>query len=73
MPLVTVEPPLFLLEIVQGKYDDADRLYMRAISISEKLMGPDHPAVAEHLNEQAQLLLVQVRKLKCLETDTIGS
>ncbi|CAN0458451.1 unnamed protein product, partial [Scytosiphon promiscuus] len=33
-----------------GKYDEADPLYLRAIEIEEKTLGPDHPSVATSLN-----------------------
>ncbi|CAN0587250.1 unnamed protein product, partial [Ectocarpus sp. 12 AP-2014] len=28
---------------IQGKYDEADPLYQRALAIDEKALGPDHP------------------------------
>ena len=45
----------------QGKYDDADPLYQRALAIDEKVLGPDHPDVAADLNNRAGLLESQVR------------
>ncbi|CAN0351634.1 unnamed protein product, partial [Ectocarpus sp. 6 AP-2014] len=35
-----------LLLRAQGKYDDAEPLYVRAIAIGEKALGPEHPDVA---------------------------
>ncbi|CAN0453882.1 unnamed protein product, partial [Ectocarpus fasciculatus] len=43
----------------QGKYDEADPLYLRAIEIGEKTLGPDHPGLATWLNNRAELLRVQ--------------
>ncbi|CAN0369900.1 unnamed protein product, partial [Scytosiphon promiscuus] len=40
----------------QGKYDEADPLYLRDIEIDEKVYGPDHPEVATDLNNWARLL-----------------
>ena len=28
----------------QGKYEQAEKLYQRALAIAEKALGPDHPA-----------------------------
>jgi tetratricopeptide (TPR) repeat protein len=49
---------LALLYRVQGHYADA---YKRALAISEKALGPDHPAVAIRLNNLALLYRVQGR------------
>ncbi|CAN0601310.1 unnamed protein product, partial [Ectocarpus sp. 12 AP-2014] len=38
----------------QGKYDEADPLYLRAIEIGEKTLGPDHPDLATRLNNRAR-------------------
>ena len=51
---------LFLLPF-QGKYAEADPLYLRAIEIGEKTLGPDHPELATRLNNRAGLLAAQVR------------
>eukprot|EP00752_Nemacystus_decipiens_P010455 g9314.t1 len=43
----------------QGKVEEADRLYLRAIEIGEKTLGPDHPDypdLATWLNKRAELL-----------------
>ncbi|MBT9136741.1 MAG: Photosystem I assembly protein Ycf3 [Firmicutes bacterium] len=39
----------------QGKYDEALPLYQRALAISERILGPDHPNVAGSLNNLAML------------------
>eukprot|EP00903_Cladosiphon_okamuranus_P018131 g16686.t1 len=44
---------------LQGKYAEADRLYLRAIEIGEKTLGPDHPNLATRLNNRAVLLKSQ--------------
>ena len=44
----------------QGKYDDAEPLYKRALTIREEVLGPDHPEVASSLNNLATLLASQV-------------
>lgn len=44
----------------QGKYEDAGLLYLRAIEIGEKTLGPDHPDLAARLNNRASFLAEQV-------------
>ena len=44
----------------QGKYDDAEPLYKRALAIREKTLGLRHPHVAGSLNNLAGLLASQV-------------
>jgi tetratricopeptide (TPR) repeat protein len=39
----------------QGKYAEAEPLYKRALTISEKTLGPEHPRVAAILNNLALL------------------
>jgi len=39
----------------QGKYAEAEPLYQRALAISEKTLGPEHPQVATSLNNLALL------------------
>ncbi|CAM9963441.1 unnamed protein product, partial [Ascophyllum nodosum] len=48
------------LLLSQGKYDDAESLYKRALAILEEALGPRHPDVAENLNSLALLLQLQV-------------
>ncbi|CAN0356259.1 unnamed protein product, partial [Ectocarpus fasciculatus] len=45
----------------QGKYQEADPLYLRAIEIGERTLGADHPDLATRLNNRAGLLEKQVR------------
>lgn len=45
----------------QGKYDEAEPLYVRAIAIVEKALGPEHPDLAVWLRNRAALLQKQVR------------
>jgi tetratricopeptide (TPR) repeat protein len=40
----------------RGVWDDAERLYRRALAIDLQGYGPDHPSVATHLNDLAQVL-----------------
>ena len=40
----------------QGRTDEAERLYRRAVALKEKLLGADHPDVAMTLNNLAVLL-----------------
>src|SRR5207248_6642169 len=37
---------LAVLFNMQGKYDEAEPLYQRALAIREKVLGPDHPDTA---------------------------
>ena len=39
----------------QGKYDEAESLYQRALAIREKVLGSDHPDTAETRNNLAVL------------------
>lgn len=48
----------------QGKYEQADRLYIQAIEILERALGPDHPQVATGLSNRAGLLKSQVRAVR---------
>jgi tetratricopeptide (TPR) repeat protein len=40
----------------QGKYAEAEPLYNRALAIVEKALGPEHPNVAQSLENYAGLL-----------------
>lgn len=46
----------------QGKPDKAGPLLKRALDIQEKVLGPEHPAVAAFLNNMAGFLDGQVSK-----------
>ncbi|CAN0288182.1 unnamed protein product, partial [Ectocarpus sp. 6 AP-2014] len=43
----------------QGKYVEANSLYLEAIEIQQKTLGPDHPDLAETLNGRALVLKSQ--------------
>lgn len=45
----------------QGKYAEADPLFLRVIKIGEKALGLNHPNLATWLNNRAELLESQVR------------
>lgn len=47
--------------LFQGKYQEAESLNKRSLAMRQKALGPDHPAVAESLNNRAGLLQKQVR------------
>ncbi|CAN0589020.1 unnamed protein product, partial [Ectocarpus sp. 12 AP-2014] len=49
----------------QGKYADADPLYLQAIEIQAKILGPEHQDLATTLNNLAALLEIQVRVKRC--------
>ena len=57
----------------QGKYGEAEPLYERSQAIREKVYGPDHPAVAESLNNRAGLLRQQVRAVRMFQEISCGS
>lgn len=44
----------------QGKHDEARPLLRRALGISERTLGPDHPRVAQSLKSLAILLSAEV-------------
>ena len=46
---------LALVYTAQGKYDEAEPLYHRALAIMEKALRPEHPDVAICLNNLAHL------------------
>ena len=45
----------------QGRYADAEPLYQRSLAIWEKALGPEHPDVAQSLNNLARLYDTQGR------------
>ena len=51
----------------QGIFDKADSLYIRAIEITEKTLGSDHPDLALRINNRAGLLRAQVRFVRIFE------
>ena len=44
---------LAILYDVQGKYEQAEPLYQRALAICEHVHGPEHPDTAQCLNNLA--------------------
>ena len=46
----------------QGRHAEAEHLYQRALTIGEKVLGPDHPSVATRLNNLAALYRAQGRR-----------
>jgi tetratricopeptide (TPR) repeat protein len=42
----------------QGRHDDAEGHFARALAIHESLLGPEHPEVAKNLNNLGQVFLV---------------
>ncbi len=50
---------LALIYYAQGKYEQAEPLFLRAIEIVEKAFGKDHPQFATHLNNLAELYRAQ--------------
>lgn len=54
----------FFLPLSQGKYKEAEPLYLRAISIKETTLGEDHPNVSTGLHNLATLL---EEKVVCAE------
>ena len=45
----------------QGKLDEATPLYKESLAIRKKVLGEEHPDVAQSLNNLAALLEAQVR------------
>ena len=53
----------WLPSMFRGKYAEADPLFIRAIEIGEKSLGPDHPDLALWLSIRAWGLMSQVREV----------
>ena len=51
---------MILMREKQGRYNDAEPLYERAVVVFEKSLGSDHPNVATAFNNLAGLLYAQV-------------
>ena len=64
--LVLNNDPATPSTVFQGKYEEADPLYLRAVAIGEKTLGPDHPTLATTLNNRAGLLSICSSALKYL-------
>jgi tetratricopeptide (TPR) repeat protein len=48
----------------RGRYTDAEPLYQQALAIREKTLGPEHPDLAQSLNNLAGLYATQGRYIK---------
>lgn len=55
---------LALLYHFQGKYNDAEPLYLQSLDIRKRQLGNDHPHVAQSLNNLAQLYFSQENYLE---------
>jgi tetratricopeptide (TPR) repeat protein len=55
-PTAGLMDQLGLLLCAKALYTEAEPLMRRALAIGERSLGPDHPRVATHLNNLAQLL-----------------
>ena len=64
--------PASLLAVFQGKYDEVEPLYERSQAIREKVLGPEHPDVAQSLNNRAALLQAQVRAVRKIQEFSYG-
>ncbi len=53
----------------QGRYAEAEPLYQRALPIFEKALGPEHPDVAQSLENYAALLRETEREDKAEEME----
>jgi tetratricopeptide (TPR) repeat protein len=52
---------LAILYEAQGRYAEAEPLFLQVLTITEKMLGPEHPNVASSLNQLAELYRVQGR------------
>ena len=48
-------------------------MYERSLAIREKALGPDHPDVAQSLNNRAVLLEAQVRVVRIFQEISCGT
>ncbi len=55
---------LAALNQAQGRYAEAEPQYQRSLAILEKALGPDHPNVAQSLENYAALLRATGRAAK---------
>jgi tetratricopeptide (TPR) repeat protein len=52
----------------QGKYDEAEPFYRRALAIREKELGPDHPDIASSLNNLTLVYCSQGNRISLTES-----
>ena len=50
-----------MLYSAEGRYEEAEPLYERALTIAAKTLGPQHPTTREVLNNFSELLRAQGR------------
>ena len=55
---------LYCVRFIRHSYAKAEPLCQRALALGEQALGPDHPLVAESLNNLAAVYLSQGRKAK---------
>ncbi len=60
---------LAVLYQAQGKYTEAEPLYKRALAITEKALGPEHPTMATTLENYATLLLMTNREAEAVKIE----
>ena len=58
-----------LLYDAQDNYAEAEPLYRRALAILEKALGPEHPNVAQVLENYAELLRKTNRKTEAAKME----
>ncbi len=56
----------------QGKYAEAEPHYQRALVIREKALGPEHPQVAQSLENYATLLRETGRNTEAAKMEACG-
>ena len=54
----------------QGKYDGAEPLYQRALTLIEHTLGPEHPNMAAALDNYADLLRKMQREAEAETAET---
>lgn len=54
-------------------HEEADALYQRSLAMREKALGPDHPDVAQSLNNLAVLSSAQVRESSIVPGNILDS
>ena len=56
----------YILRLYQneGKYEEAEPLFQRALTIREKVLGPEHPHTAQSLNNLAILYYKQGKNVE---------
>ena len=65
MPARTSHPSTAMITFgLQGKFNEADKLHLRAIGIQEMFFGPEHPSLAEFLGGRARVLHLQVTHVR---------